>query len=336
MRDALLRSLEGLVRRHAPPLGAPWSAAMWDAFLDAGLGDLLADAGDGAPGVADALAMVGRAAELGAPVPLAEACLANLVGRAAGLAPTGAATFAIAMPPRDSLRVERVASRLCASGSVSVPWGRHAGQVVLVAPSAVGPMVVRLAVAGACLEEGENLAGEPRDGLTFMDALVEAAAPLQAPLQDVRAVAALFRSAQMLGALRRIEALAVEHANTRRQFGQPLAAFQAVKHAVARIGVERKLAEAILGRAAAAAESDAGNLLLPIAKSRIGEAAGVGAALAHQVLGAMGYTLEHKLQAHTRRVWSWRDEHGGEAEWNAAIGLRVCRDPRRLWAQVAA
>ena len=44
-----------------------------------------------------------------------------------------------------------------------------------------------------------------------------------------------------------------------------------------------------------------------------GEAAGIGAAIAHQMHGAIGFTQEHQLHYLTRRLWSWRDEFGNEA-----------------------
>ena len=48
---------------------------------------------------------------------------------------------------------------------------------------------------------------------------------------------------------------------------------------------------------------------------RVGEAAGTGAAIAHQVHGAMGFTYEHSLHHATRRLWAWREEFGNEALW---------------------
>ena len=51
-----------------------------------------------------------------------------------------------------------------------------------------------------------------------------------------------------------------------------------------------------------------------------GEAASVGAGLAHQAHGAIGFTQEYELHYLTRRLWSWRDEFGNEAEWNAVVG----------------
>ena len=51
---------------------------------------------------------------------------------------------------------------------------------------------------------------------------------------------------------------------------------------------------------------------------RVGEAAGDGAAIAHQVHGAMGFTYEHSLHHFTRRLWAWREEFGNESFWAAS------------------
>ncbi len=62
--------------------------------------------------------------------------------------------------------------------------------------------------------------------------------------------------------------------------------------------------------------------VLPVAaaKIRVGEAAAVGAGIAHQTLGAMGFTGEHILHRFTHRLWAWRDEFGSEAEWALRLG----------------
>ena len=62
----------------------------------------------------------------------------------------------------------------------------------------------------------------------------------------------------------------------------------------------------------------------------VGEAAGTGAAIAHQVHGAMGFTYEHSLHHATRRLWAWREEFGNEAVWARAPrpdGRRARRRP---------
>ena len=56
------------------------------------------------------------------------------------------------------------------------------------------------------------------------------------------------------------------------------------------------------------------------AKVRAGEAAGVGAGIAHQVHGAIGFTYEHSLHFATRRLWSWRAEFGTESGGRSELG----------------
>jgi acyl-CoA dehydrogenase len=65
--------------------------------------------------------------------------------------------------------------------------------------------------------------------------------------------------------------------------------------------------------------------MVAVAKARVGEAAGKGAEIAHQVHGAMGFTREHNLHYCTRRLWSWRDEFGNETLWQARLGREVAR-----------
>ena len=65
---------------------------------------------------------------------------------------------------------------------------------------------------------------------------------------------------------------------------------------------------------------------------RAGEAVEVVARLAHQVHGAIGFTLEYKLNHLTRRLWSWRDEAGSELAWSRVLGAGVLADgPDSLW-----
>ncbi|MBV9585355.1 MAG: acyl-CoA dehydrogenase, partial [Alphaproteobacteria bacterium] len=59
------------------------------------------------------------------------------------------------------------------------------------------------------------------------------------------------------------------------------------------------------------------------AKVRVGEAASSGAAIAHQVHGAMGFTYEHSLHHSTRRLWAWREEFGNEALWAERLGRLI-------------
>src|SRR5262245_21989916 len=73
------------------------------------------------------------------------------------------------------------------------------------------------------------------------------------------------------------------------------------------------------------------------AKIRVGEAAGEGAAIAHQVLGAIGFTKEHHLHRFTRRLWAWRDDFGNESFWAVKLGhLVAAKGADGLWPMLAA
>jgi acyl-CoA dehydrogenase len=83
---------------------------------------------------------------------------------------------------------------------------------------------------------------------------------------------------------------------------------------------------------------DEGVLLeVAAAKIRVGEAAAEGAAIAHQVLGAIGFTKEHTLHRFTRRLWAWRDDFGNESFWAVRLGgLVAARGADALWPMLAA
>ena len=90
---------------------------------------------------------------------------------------------------------------------------------------------------------------------------------------------------------------------------------KAVQHNLARLAGEVAVAIAASGSAAdaiaaAATFDDAIFLEVAAAKIRVGEAATEGAGIAHQVLGAIGFTKEHTLHRFTRRLWAGRDDGG--------------------------
>ena len=72
-------------------------------------------------------------------------------------------------------------------------------------------------------------------------------------------------------------------------------------------------------------------------KIRVGEAAREGAAIAHQVHGAIGFTEEYVLHRFTRRLWSWQDDFGSESVWAARLGEMICAaGPDELWPTITA
>src|SRR4030095_11672797 len=109
---------------------------------------------------------------------------------------------------------------------------------------------------------------------------------------------------------------------------RPIAKFQAVQHNLARLAGETAVAIAAATSAAdtigvAKTFDEPVFLEAASAKIRVGEAATEGAAIAHQVLGAIGFTQEHTLHRFTRRLWAWRDDFGSESAWAGKLGTLV-------------
>jgi alkylation response protein AidB-like acyl-CoA dehydrogenase len=141
----------------------------------------------------------------------------------------------------------------------------------------------------------------------------------------------------MAGALEHILDQSVQWSLDRVQFGRPIAKFQAIQHNLAMLAGEVAAAGAAADAAAEAiARHGVGGeraaAAVAIAKLRVGEAAGTGAAIAHQVHGAMGFTYEHSLHQATRRLWAWREEFGNETHWAVQLGHMVAeRGADALW-----
>ena len=76
---------------------------------------------------------------------------------------------------------------------------------------------------------------------------------------------------------------------------------------------------------------------IAVAKIVASDAASAGAAIAHQVHGAIGFTAEHPLQHLTRRLWSWRAEAGRASDWAGQIGDATLQaGPEALWPRLTA
>ncbi|MFF7073497.1 acyl-CoA dehydrogenase family protein [Streptomyces pseudovenezuelae] len=123
-------------------------------------------------------------------------------------------------------------------------------------------------------------------------------------------VAVLLTAAEQLGTATRAGELAVQHARTREQFGQPIGAFQAVKHLCAQMLVRAETARAAVYAAAVTADP------VDIAAARLlaDEAAERGARDCLQVHGGMGFTWECEVQLLVKRAWVRARRGGGGAE----------------------
>ena len=211
--------------------------------------------------------------------------------------------------------------------ATSVPWGRKAERVLAIADDGLRELKV------ATTEHGQNMAGEAADLVQGEQVAV------YQPDEDPLALLALARTMQMAGGLEQVLELSLRYATEREQFGRPISGFQAIQHNLAVMAAETAAAIRSADAAAdALANSSPERLPLEIAagKARVGEACGVVAELAHQVHGAMGFTYEHELHHVTRRLWSWRDEFGGETYWQSRLGYALAgSDGDSLWSFIA-
>ncbi|MEB3061833.1 MULTISPECIES: acyl-CoA dehydrogenase family protein [Mycolicibacter] len=102
----------------------------------------------------------------------------------------------------------------------------------------------------------------------------------------------------LVGSARAMLDLARQHALDRVQFGKPIASFQAVRHRLAETLVAIEGAEATLSVPVA----DSPDLIAMLAKAAAGQAALTAAKHCQQVLGGIGFTAEHELHHHIKRV----------------------------------
>jgi acyl-CoA dehydrogenase len=322
-----------------------WPAALWQALEENGLTlPQVPEARGGAGGSwTDAFVVLMAAGRFAAPVPLAETMLAGSILAEAGLdAPLGPMTVA-PVHVDEGLTLAHQGGGWALSGRARrVPWGARAEHVVVVADGGGSPMVALVAGGGAKIEADASLAREPRDTLTWSGAPVVAAAPLRGRLgkQPVWAGGALVRSAQMAGGLEFLLAQSAKYVTERKQFGRPLAAFQAIQQNLALLAGHTAAAGMAAQQAFHAVdrtgEGGDASFEIAVAKVRTGEAAGLGAGIAHQAHGAIGFTYEHSLHFVTRRLWSWRAEFGAESHWSVALGREVAaRGADALWPHMA-
>ena len=321
-----------------------WPAELWGTLEQTGLTLVsIPEAAGGSGGsLGDALAVLRLAGRFAAPIPLAETYLAGwILAKSGQPVPAGPLTVAPVRHDEQLAFRRGPESWLLAGSARRVPWARQAGRIVVAGRSGDDLVVAALEPGAAGLTPGQNLAGEPRDDVVFDGVSVSEAAIVPASTQiDEEALwqrGALTRVALMAGALERILELAVTYAGDRIQFGRPIGRFQAIQQQLAILAGEVAAAGAATEAAIVAAEAGEAAAEIAAAKTRVGEAVGTAAAIAHQVHGATGFTYEHTLHHSTRRLWAWRDEFGSETEWATRLGRRIADGgPDSLWPFITA
>src|SRR5262249_47365141 len=175
----------------------------------------------------DALAVLRVAGRHAAPIPLAETgVLAGWLLAASGL-PVGDGPLTVVPGHQDDAL--RLAGGRLSGGAHPLAWARAVEQVVALIEVAGAWFVAAVSRTGFAVEPRANLAGEPRDTVTF-DGRAEVAPA--APGVDAAALryrGALTRVMLMAGALEQMSRLTVDYTSERVQFGRPVGRFQAVQ-----------------------------------------------------------------------------------------------------------
>lgn len=320
-----------------------WKAPLWSALEESGLTQAWTSDELGGAGatITDGFDVLRVSGEFAVPVPLAETLLAGwLMSNAGMLVPSGPMTIA---PAREGESIVLGADGNLSGTARDIPFANEADKIALIVRRDETPVVALVDRAACSVTGGNSFAGEARSTVSFDGVTPEAVSePVEGLNEDtLMQMGAAVRVSQMAGALQAILDISVEYAKERVAFERPIGKFQAVQHNLARLGGETATAIAAAGSLADTIDrsdrfDDQVLLEVASAKIRVGEAAGEGAAIAHQAHGAIGFTAEHILHRFTTRLWSWRDDFSSESVWAVRLGEMVAsRGADELWPMVA-
>jgi acyl-CoA dehydrogenase len=320
-----------------------WKEPLWRALSNAGLplAWVPQELGGSGAGLAEGFAILGVAGRFALSVPLAETLAAGWLLARAGLE-TPATPMTLA-PARPHDRITIDADGRLNGRATGIAFARDVPHIAVLADDSRQHVVALADVKDCRVSEGRNLAGDAMNVVVFdrVKPLVSAPAPNRFDQSSLMLMGSTVRSVETAGALEAILSLSVAYANERVAFERPIGKFQAVQQNLARLAGEVAAALAVSGSAADTISQggtfdDAVFFEAASAKIRTAEAATEGAAIAHQVLGAIGFTQEHILHRFTLRMLSWRDDFGNESHWAAELGKHVARaGADEFWPLVA-
>ncbi|KPQ04319.1 MAG: acyl-CoA dehydrogenase [Rhodobacteraceae bacterium HLUCCA12] len=309
----------------------------WSAIDATELDRLLLPEDDGGAGnaFADACTIMAVFGRLGPNVPLLETMVANWLLAYSGLPVERGPKALLVASDIGPLRIEGDHVVL-PENPVAVTWMPMTTTAVVLAEDETGTLQVAMIACPQDGAVGHTIADEPARWLSGK--ALRLAGPAQ-PLQQARALAlalpVLLQASAMTGAIEAAIAMALDHANLRKQFGRPIAAFQAIQHTAARMASAGAVAAASVEQAKPFLKTPEALWFAAVSKSATSEAAGTVAADAHQIHGAIGFTREYDLHRHTRRLWAWRERYGNEEYWNSHVGTALLESAdTSLWRGV--
>ena len=205
-----------------------------------------------------------------------------------------------------------------------VPFAGSATQIVVLARTAdaddgVDLFLVDPDAPGVVLTQQFTLGSENQYAVTLSgvqvaeSARIGAAGTGWATWNAVLLEGIVFLAAQAIGGARAALELTTQYAKDREQFDKPLGAFQAIAHYLADASTNVEGGEILVHEAAAAlAQGQPIDQLAPMAKLFAGRTYRDVTAMAQQVFGGVGFTLEYDIQLYFRRAKqqqiSWWDD----------------------------
>jgi acyl-CoA dehydrogenase len=308
----------------------------WDRLAASDLTLVSLPEGPGGSGgtLIDAAGVLSATARAGLSLPLPETTwLAGWLATSAGQqVPSGPATVARA---GGGLRAERTIDGWHLTGELTdVRWAQQVATAYVVLPEQATCVVVPTAAAG-----DDVSVGVPTGALTLdvIGSSFDLPGAPEVVLLELELRLALARAVQIAGAGAAALDLAVRYAGQREQFGRPLARNQVIQHHLARIAAHCHGASTATHAAVAAYEEHgtAAATAVRSAKATASEAVEEVTALAHQVIGAIGTTLEHDLHRRTMSLWAWRDDAGDEFEQGERLAEAALSGGADVWSFLA-
>jgi len=204
-----------------------------------------------------------------------------------------------------------------------VPFARASDALLVLArsPKGVVLLVVDAGTPGLALEQQLTVASDTQYHVTFDGVAVPSAGVVHVTgdawscWHDTMLDGAILLAAQAVGGARAALELTVDYAQKREQFDRPLGAFQAIAHYLADATAAVDGTQTLVWQAAwTRAEGRPVDRLAPMAKLYAGKTFREVTAMAVQVFGGNGFTLDFDVQLYFRRAKSlqlnyWDDRH---------------------------
>ncbi|MEC7830380.1 MAG: acyl-CoA dehydrogenase family protein [Pseudomonadota bacterium] len=308
-----------------------WPESLWSEVIDNGLNLILVPEDLGGVGGTwmNAGILFKASGRYQAPIPLAENIVASYVLSLGNIAAPEGAIITLLDGSFNSQ------NGLISGTSLRTPFSSSSSHGVVLFSDDKDLKVGLVEINKENIVENNNIALESRG-----EVVLENVQPLQSDIINCNSdfiykIGALMRSNQMAGALESILDQSVRYANERIQFGRPIGKFQAIQQDLAVLSTHVAASSVAADYASFCMDKGDPDFAIAVAKSRIDDAVSVGAGIAHQVHGAIGFTYEHGLHFATRRLWSWRAEYGAGSEWAKTLGQKaISNGAEKFWPSI--